>query len=96
MDIGGIDLIIKTKLTKDLQIKAMDDYMHSIWKHVEIIVGEDNTRFYYRNMKAYESWEDNGRTNRNRKSMVMLLTGDGQCTVVHEGLDEKAVLAVMR
>jgi hypothetical protein len=95
MDIGGEDIVIETNLTKDLQRKVMDDYMQSLWNHVEIMVGNDNgnhdTIFYYRNIKAYESWSDKGRTNRNSKNMVMFIMEDKQCTVVHESLDEDSV-----
>lgn len=100
MDIGGEDIVIKTHLTKDLQRKVMDDYMRSIWKNVEIMVGDNSGNhdivFYYRNIDAYESWSEKGRTNRNKKSMVLLIMSDGQCSVVHESLDEDEVRKVFK
>jgi len=101
MNIGGYDLVIDTDLDKTQQRAVMDKYMQSIWKNVEIQIGSNDNPdhdhvFYYRTILAYLSWSEKGRTSRNAKSMVYFIMGDGQCTVVHEGLNEDDVLKVFK
>ena len=99
MNINGFDLVIETNFDRLQQKEVMDGYIESIWPHMEIMIGDDcypnhDNIFYYKNLLAYHSWNEKGRTKRNAKKMVHLIVSDGHCTIVHEGLNEEEVLKV--
>ena len=47
--------------------------------------------FFYKDQDSRDSWESNGRTEQNAGCMVHVIPGEGQITLVHEGLDEAQV-----
>jgi hypothetical protein len=94
MEIGGRDLTIQTSVPKEARRELLLAYLQSLWPNG--VIEEDDLYpgdfFYYENLEAKISWDEEGATDEDRSQMAYCLFGDeNSLTVVHDGLDEDSI-----
>ena len=87
MDIGGIDILVPTTVSKDTQIRLALSFLRGIWPD-GVMDLDNNELLFYQNIDVKRDWDKNGQTKENDDKMIHVISGDKYLTMVFAGKTE--------